>query len=163
MVPMRPTHRLIATGDLVFPEGYDPSEVAEIGSDEQAAMDLAKAKAIKWAGVVAKRKALRAQGFAVSGYPARFQSDDEEGLINLIAATLAAVIAIVTAQPFSVNWTLANNSTVTLSKTQMVTVFIAGVSAFMAIQTRSRELRALIEAANTVDAVDAIDSEAGWP
>jgi hypothetical protein len=124
--------------------------------------DIVGARAAKWAEVVAKRKSMRAQGFAVNGYDGRFQSDDEEGLINLICATLAALIAVVTAQPFSVNWTLSNNITVTLSKTQIVSVFIAGVTAFMAIQTRARQLRAEIDAATTLAGVAAIDPESGW-
>lgn len=125
--------------------------------------DVAGARAARWAEVVAKRKALRAQGFTVAGFDGRFQSDDEEGLINLICATLAALIAIVTAQPFSVSWTLSNNSTVTISKTQMVAVFIAGVTAFMAIQTRARQLHDEINAATTLADVAQINIETGWP
>lgn len=132
-----------------------------IAVDGAVVPDLPRWRADLWERVKAIRAEKRAEGFEVDGV-GRFQSD-AEAMFNLLGAALGALIAIVTVQPYSIDWTLADNRTVTLSKTQMVGVFVAGMMQASAIQNRSRVLRDQIDAAQDATAMSAIDVEAGWP
>ena len=41
---MNPTHRVIATGELVFPDGYDPADLEALADGEWEAIELERVK-----------------------------------------------------------------------------------------------------------------------
>lgn len=65
--------------------------------------------------------------------------------------------------PQTIDFTLADNSVVTLGLEQMVTVGLLLGQKVQAVYTHCRALRAAIEALTTVEAVEAYDLTVGWP
>lgn len=68
-------------------------------------------------------------------------------------ATMAA------AQPFSIDWTLADNTIRTLSAADMIAVGVALAAHVQGVHATARALRAQIEAATTIAEIEAIS----WP
>lgn len=88
---------------------------------------------------------------------------DTDGRNNVAGATLAANIALSSGQPYSITWTLLDNSTVTLDADAMIGLGVAVLAHVNACHERARQLRAEIEAAQTMAELLAIDVGAGWP
>lgn len=111
---------------------------------------LAQAKADKWREIKKARAAAEAAGFTVGGYT--FDSDPASQ-----AAIAAAVQDMSMAGgPATVAWTLANETTVTITATQMRAVLRALRNHIQTQRDKATNLRADIEAATTVAAVDAL-------
>ncbi|MBH0112702.1 DUF4376 domain-containing protein [Novosphingobium sp. YJ-S2-02] len=109
-------------------------------------------------------KELRTQHvFAGADTPSGAVDTSEEAQRNIVGATLAAQIALAAAQPFSIDWTMADNSEANLDAEAMIAVGLAVVAHIDACHARARALRAEINAAANVDAVSAIDITTGWP
>lgn len=154
----RPTH-IKPDGSLCFPEGEPDAVALPEGYWEDR--DLSEAKRLAWARVKAIRSALRADGFTLAGL-GTFQTEGE-ALDNLIGLGVASIFAALGGQSFTVQWTMADNSTAPISSGQAGPMFLAMMQRADAIQQRSRVLRAAIDAATDMAALQAIDIDAGWP
>lgn len=82
---------------------------------------------------------------------------------KLNGAVLMAMLAEKAGQPFSITWTLADNSNVTLDGAGMIAMASAVGSYVAACHAQGQALKAAIDAAPDHEALDAIDMEAGWP
>lgn len=82
---------------------------------------------------------------------------------NISGATIAALVAKTNNIPYSITWTLLDNSTVTLDADAMIGLGMAVLAHVNACHERARQLRAEIEAAQNMAELLAIDVGAGWP
>jgi len=68
-----------------------------------------------------------------------------------------------TQQPFSADFTLADNTVATLNAAQMIGLGVAVGQHVQQVYGRATELREAIDAAQDIDALEAIDIGAGGP
>ncbi len=148
----------IIVHEMDVPAGY-PERMSWTGSS--FTLDMAKARAPLWDAVKVRRSAEIDAGVTVPGI-GDFDGD-AASRENVAGATSAAMAAKAAAVPFSVTWTLRDNSRVVLDADQIIAVHLAGVARIDAIHTHAATLRALIEAAEDEAALEAIDIEEGWP
>ena len=95
----RPTHRLIADGSLVWPDGYDPAEIEPLPAGHYDQTDLADAQAALIARVDARREAMRAavmtpgagQSYAYAQKAAEVADHRRIDVANLAALDAAAL------------------------------------------------------------------------
>lgn len=137
------------------PESYE--EVDEAGNIFEP---LEPAKERRRAAVTAikdtKQASLAATSFGIVQNDAKSKT-----LMN--GAVSMALVAKTSGQPFSITWTMADNSEVTLSADQMIQMGVETGSYVDAVQQYSNSLKAQINAASSIAEISAIDIEAGWP
>jgi hypothetical protein len=139
---------LLAKNNL--PQGWAWQMPERIAVDLRA-LDDAKVQA--WQRIKKARLAAEAANFACDG--ALYQPDKE----RIGGAVQMALMAQLAGQPFSIDWTLADNSVKTLDAAGMIAVGTAlGMKVSAAFDT-ARALRDQIANAATIAEVDAI----GWP
>ncbi len=95
--------------------------------------------------------------------PAGVVDSDALSRSNITGASIGAMLAQSSGAPFSVEWTLKNNSVVTLDAAQMIALGLAVLAHVNACHDHARALREQIEAAADVPALLQIDVSAGWP
>lgn len=134
-------------------------------TDQQATIALrpalADAKEIKWARAKRKRDAVIDAGVSVAGI-GTFDSD-APSRANINGAVMMAFIAQSTAQPFAINWKLADNSVVTINVAQMIGAGVAVGERVAAVHAHAQTLGTAIQSAADHAALEAIDVEVGWP
>lgn len=121
---------------------------------DAAVDDIETARACKWAEIKGERDRLENGGFDVPGV-GRFDSD-ADSRARIVGAVTAAKIAKDEGQPFSVEWTLADNTTVMLNAEQVISVGFAMLTHITSTHEKGRVLRAQIDAAEDVDSLNAI-------
>lgn len=92
--------------------------------------------------------------------------DPDEGITsrsNLSGAALAALIAQINSQPFSISWTAADNSVHSLDAAGIIAVGLAVMQHTSAAHDNARTLRLAIETALTQAEVLQVDYFSGWP
>ena len=114
---------------------------------------LSDLKQTKWQEIKSQRSSIESEGF--SCYNKVFDSD-AISQSRIQGAVQLAQLAISTNQPFLITWTLRDNSTIDLDANQMIEVGIALGAHIANTHTRARELRALIEQANSKEELDLI-------
>lgn len=115
--------------------------------------DLEPARAAKWSQIKAARDAHENGGFDTAW--GRFDSDPTSQT-KLIGAAQLASIALAQGAPFGIEWTLQDNTSVPLDALQMISVGVALAAHIDAAHQRGRQLRAQIEAAATLQDLEAI-------
>ena len=88
---------------------------------------------------------------------------DEGSQRKINGAVTEALIKQVGGQPFSIDWTMLDNSTVTYDAAGMIEMGLAVLQHVNLCHEVGREKRAEIEAATTVAQIEAVDLDAGWP
>lgn len=121
---------------------------------------LADLKAAKWATVKARRDQAEYGDFAWDG--STFNAD-VESRNRIMGAVQLAALAASAGQPYSVVWTLADNSTRTLDAADMIAVGSTLGARVGAAHANAASLRSAINAAADEAALDAIDVSTGWP
>jgi hypothetical protein len=84
---------------------------------------------------------------------------DSESQRRIQGAAQLATLAQATGQPFSIDWTLADNTQATLTATEMIGVGVALGQHVNGAHGIARALRAQIDAATTPEELEAIQ----WP
>jgi hypothetical protein len=115
--------------------------------------ELSKAKSKKWIQIKQHRDATENGGFVWDG--SRFDSTPISQSRTQGAVQMAQIAAS-TGQPFSIDWTLADNSVRTLTGPQMIAVGLALGAHINEQHVRARQLREQIEAATTPEQVQAV-------
>lgn len=128
---------------------------------DKTADELAAAKAAIWEKVKARRAVAIEAGCTIPGL-GTFQTD-ADSLDNVTQGVAGALLAAATGQPFTIDWTLADNATATLSGPQMMAAGKIIGERKSACHARSRALRAQIDAAADFATLEAIDTGSGWP
>jgi hypothetical protein len=133
------------------------------GAFSKPAIPIEQAKADAWAQVKARREALTDSPGATVATPVGVVQSDAKSQQNILGLVQMAVLAQMTQKPFSADFTLADNSVVTINAQKMIGLGVAVGQHVQATYARSRVLRAAIDAAEDDKALSAIDLEAGWP
>jgi hypothetical protein len=96
------------------------------------------------------------QGFPYLG---KVFDSDPRSVQRISVAVAAAQAALGAGAPFSIDWTCADNSTITMDGQQMAALPVAFAIWGDALHQQAKALRAQIEAATTVEDVQAV----AWP
>lgn len=120
----------------------------EIASDQSVTLGAAQDRA--WSRIKAARDIAEAADFTCDGHV--YQGDRE----RIMGAVMAAKIASDAGSPFSTDFTLSNNDTVTLDAAQMINVGLTLMATIEAVFAHGRAKRIAIYAAGTVAAAEAI-------
>lgn len=110
-------------------------------------------KDIKWARIKELRDAAEEAGFVWDG--STFDSD-KTSQSRIQGAAQLATLAKINNQPLSIEWTLMNNGTRSLSADDMIAVGMALGAHINEQHVRARQLREQIEAATTPEQVQAV-------
>lgn len=117
---------------------------------------LSDLQATKWAEIKASRVASEAGGFLVNGVG---YDSSEPSVTRISGAVQMAMIANAAGQPFSIDWTLADNTVASLNAAQMISVGLALGTHISTQHEKARLLRVRIEAALDAAALEAIQWE----
>lgn len=128
-----------------------------------APVPLDERKAAMWQQVKARRASLTDDPGATVATPAGVVQSDSKSQQNILGLVQMAVLANISAQPFAADFTLADNTVVTLNASQMIGLGVAVGQHVQAVYAQATALRQVIEAAEDHEALDLIDVEAGWP
>lgn len=120
--------------------------------------DLVALRAIKWAAIKAQREARR---LVIATEHGPFDAD--ETAKTSLLGKLQSFAILGDAAPESVTWKLHDNSFVTLTRADFETAAMAVLGGIEAIYAHSFLLEAMLAAADSAEAIDAIDVETGWP
>lgn len=118
--------------------------------------DVARAKADKLKEIHSIRDSKEYGGFSWDG--SLFDSDPQSQL-RIQGGVQLANMSAMSGQPFSIDWTLADNTVRTLSGADMIAVGMALAAHVQTVHATGRALRAQIEAATTAAEVEAVV----WP
>lgn len=122
-------------------------------TSESWVCDVEGAKLSRWANIKQQREAAENGGFVWDG--SRFDSTPISQSRTQGAVQMAQIAAS-TGQPFSIDWTLADNTVRTLTGPQMIAVGLALGAHINEQHVRARQLREQIEAATTPEQVQAV-------
>lgn len=142
------------------PDGFAIRQTSAVAVQVNGEWDLAALRLDVWEMVKGWRS------MAVNGgapTPFGVVDSDDDSRANVSGAALAALIAKTTAQPFAMDWTMADNGVVTLDADEMIALGMAVAAHVNAAHERARVLRSEIEAASDVAALFLIDVTADWP
>lgn len=122
-----------------------------IVNDQSTTLDTARVRT--WARIKLARNAAEASDFACGG--AIYQADKD----RITGATQVALLAQAAGQPYSIDWTLSDNTQVTLDATGMISVGAALGEHIAKVFAIGRDLRGQIAAATSYEMLEAIV----WP
>lgn len=114
---------------------------------------LADLQAARWTAIKAAREGEEFGTFTWDG--STFDSD-LTSQSRIQGAAQLAQIALAAGQPFSIEWTLANNTARTLDASQMIAVGMAMGAHINACHQKARALRQQIDAATSAAEIEAI-------
>lgn len=133
------------------PADYHPDLYAVV--DGALVPDLARARVAQRAIINAARDAAQDAG---ADTPSGRMNSDQRARQFINGAVSSAQIALAAGQPFLIDWTLANNSDVTLDAEAMITAGLAVAAHVNAMHQRARVLKARIDAAETLADICAV-------
>lgn len=126
------------------------------GSSVGPVTDLEKAKARRWGEIKQLREA---HEFGPLTWEGSTFDADAPAQLRIMGAVQMAAAAAVADQSFAIDWTLADNSIRTLTGEDMQALGEALAQRISAVHETARQLREQIEAATSVQSVQAVD----WP
>jgi hypothetical protein len=88
---------------------------------------------------------------------------DQNSRLNITGAVVLAGLEAQLQQPFSINWTMADNSVVTLNGSQMIGFGETVAGYVSACHNNAHALKTRIKAATTAAEANAVDLTQGWP
>nr|WP_305118835.1 DUF4376 domain-containing protein [Vogesella sp. AC12] len=112
------------------------------------------------AAITAERDQHEEAGFPYRG---KLLDSTPRSVQRITAAALAAQTALAAGQPFSLDWTCADNSTLSLDAVGVIGMPVALAQHAAALHAHARNLKAAVEAAMDDIALAEIDIQAGWP
>lgn len=131
-----------------------------VQDDGLAGQQLAARRAELPATITADRDRREAAGFPYQG---KVMDSTPLSVQRITAAALAAQVALAAGQPFSLDWTCADNSTLTLDAAGIIGMPVALAKHAAALHAHARNLKAAVAAAVDQAELDAIDIQSGWP
>lgn len=117
-------------------------------------------RARQWEMVKAARA--RAEIWGCTTPHGRVDSDPESRL-KISGAVQMAMLAQQAGQPFTIDWTMQDNSVAPHDAAAMLAMGLAVGEHIAACHAAALAKRNLIEAADTPEAIEAVDPDAGWP
>jgi hypothetical protein len=128
----------------------------EIAIVDPANDDLLKARHDAKEKINAIRDTKETQGFSYMG---KTLQSDERSVQRIGIAVQAAQAAIATSSPFVLTWTCADNTDLTVDAGQMIGMAVALATTAAGIHAIAKTLKAQIDAAVTIEAVESV----AWP
>lgn len=154
-------------GDLTLYDGWEvvcevPGELPEYHEivDGEVVPILATYKEKKWEAVKVLRTT-KENGTAVT--PVGIVQIDEPSKMKIVGLLNACQLAEEAQLTFSEQFTLADNSVVSLDGTTMRQMAVAVSQYVSELYAHARDLRTAIEEAADMAELDAVDIETGWP
>lgn len=135
----------------------------DLSDDEHAeltAQYLASRKARARDQVNAERDRRETGAFPYQG---KLLDGDERSVKRILTSVQAAQLALAAGEPFDIDWVCADNSILQLDAQGMIGVPAAMAAHGYALHMHGREIKAQIDAASDLDALEEIDPSAGWP
>ena len=126
-------------------------------------VELEQAKEAMWRAVKRQRTLLTESPGATVTTPAGVVQSDARSQANINGLVTMAILAQMTAQPFSAAFTMADNTVASLDAAEMIGLGVAVGRHVQTVYARATELREVIDGAADVAALEKIDLEAGWP
>ena len=123
---------------------------------KQWAYDLSEGRAQAWSRIKSVRESVEFGPFVFGG---QTYDGDSESQRRIQGAAQLATLAQATGQPFSIDWTLADNTQATLTAAEMIGVGVALGQHVNGAHGIARTLRTQIDAATTPEELEAIQ----WP
>ena len=123
---------------------------------KQWAYDLSEDRAQAWSRIKSARESVEFGPFVFGG---QTFDGDSESQRRIQGAAQLATLAQATGQPFSIDWTLADNTQATLTAAEMIGVGVALGQHVNGAHGIARTLRTQIDAATTPEELEAIQ----WP
>jgi hypothetical protein len=135
-----------------------PSDLIEISESEAEFLrnppkSLEVVKEEKRTFLNACRDKDESSGFIFNG---KIYDSTERSVLRITTAALSAQLAIATNQPFSLDWTTADNSTVTLSAQETASLPLYLALHGKALHEKCKTLKTQVEACNSVEEVESI-------
>lgn len=127
---------------------------------EAVASNIASHKVALHSSINARRDALEEAGFPYLG---KQLDSDSRSVQRINTAMQAAQVALAAGQPFSIGWTCADDTTLTLDAQGMLGVPVALAKHANTIHRHARELKTLVNAAQTSAELESIEINADWP
>lgn len=127
--------------------------IARQRSMESEEERLAHAKAKKIREINQARDSEEQSGFLYLG---KVIDSNDISVIRINTVVLAAMYAQALGQPFSIEWTTQDNSTLTLNANQVIGMPSALASSADALHQKARGLKALVNQANSLSEVEAV-------
>lgn len=121
---------------------------------------LAESKASLLAAITVERDRREEAGFP---YMDRVLDSTPISVQRITAAALGAQAALAANEDFTVDWTCADNSVLTLDARTMMAMPLALSQYSATLHAHARSLKAAVEVATDKAALAAIDIQAGWP
>jgi hypothetical protein len=139
-----------------WPQDAREATLEEIDAINNPAKPLEAVKAELRAKVNEKRNQIEIAGFPYMG---KIFDSDPRSFYRITTANDAAMKD----PSFSIEWTVADNTKLAMNAEQMLGVMPALAGFGQLIFNKSVELKEAIEAATTIEELQAIDINAGWP
>jgi hypothetical protein len=135
-----------------------PFQGASVVPDEVETLETAKAR--KWAEV----KSFRVTKMQLPcTTPSGVVDADSASVTNIQGAAQGAALAKMAASPLSMDWRMHDNTLVTMDADAVIAMALAVMAQVQGCYARSWALETEIEAADTIEAVQAVDITVGWP
>lgn len=96
-------------------------------------------------------------------YMGKLFDANEKSIKRIFTSVQTANLCLITDTPYSVDWTCADNSTLTMNAREMMGVPEAMSQYGYALHQHARTLKDLLLKTTTVEEVEAIDILSGWP
>lgn len=123
-------------------------------------IDLSSHKNHKWAQVKTRREQAETGGCSTAF--GRIDTD-EMSILRINSGVLAAKLSLDQQVPFTIDWTMADNSVVTLDAPQMISLGLAAMLHVVACHERGRHLRQAIYDSSSLEELESVYIESGWP
>jgi len=147
-------------GDFEELETYLDGELKLRARTVDPALALAVAQAEAVQRMLARRDLAEFGGIRM---PEGIVQTDDTSQRKINGAVTMALIAQAAGQPFSIDWTMLDNSSATYDAAGMIAMGVAVGQHVAACHEAALAKRAAIDAATTPDEVALIDLDSGWP
>ena len=130
------------------------TKLAEMGLlEERQTNDLEQAKLLRWSRLIAIRDGLELKGFSYLG---KTFDSDVRSTLRLFGTAQAAMVAKMAGKDFSVKWTTADNSVVTMTCDEVLGLPAVMAESINAIHMQARSLKEQLDAAGSIAEVQKI-------
>lgn len=141
-----------------LPADADPARILLV--DGAWVTDLAVFRQERWAAARAARERAQLGGCVT---PLGRVDTDAVSQLKVTGAVQMAMLALAAGQPFSLDWTMQDNSTVTHDAAAMIAMGMAVGQHIAACHEHALTKRAAIEAASDAAALNLVEVDDGWP
>lgn len=146
------------SGDLI--DGAREATTEEINSHFNPSVTLAELQSQAWTRIKAERDRREQSG---APYLTKILDSDEKSVTRISIAVQAAQAAISAGTAFSLDWTMQDNSVVTMTAAEVVSMSVALATHSNGLHLAARAVHEKILAATDAAEVEAAEAAVVWP